>query len=62
MRCIEMTAEEAVNDVETGLIETWDVLKFQPAKKLCRWCPRLIETWDVLKYEAEDGKPFVLVD
>ena len=33
----------------SGLIETWDVLKFKFSNNLSIVTDRLIETWDVLK-------------
>ena len=49
MRCIEMYISYSNDDVRTGLIETWDVLKL--SKEYCSNCmiEGLIETWDVLK-------------
>ena len=34
----------------TGLIETWDVLKYRLSLFVCFFQKRLIETWDVLKF------------
>ena len=49
MRCIEMIIEGIRSGVESGLIETWDVLKFLQIPFLFFVPDRLIETWDVLK-------------
>jgi len=49
MGCIEI-GKQGENEVSIqGLIETWDVLKFEKAREIAEVLYRLIETWDVLK-------------
>ena len=56
------TLSDSIQATKFRLIETWDVLKCVNVLAVSFGLTWLIETWDVLKYEAEDGKPFVLVD
>ena len=50
MRCIEINFVFFAGADASGLIETWDVLKFKYATQTMGFNIRLIETWDVLKY------------
>ena len=53
MGCIEMRVFRYGLKRKTGLIETWDVLKWDFGKDSKETRKRLIETWDVLKYKKK---------